>query len=106
MALSGAAVAAPPDVSFLTSQLRGALAGCGNNASFVGNDGAGVITVGTGVVTTCTLNFSQTYRTAPVCVATGSNIVALGINTTTSTLVVTAVASLANAKVSYHCATP
>jgi hypothetical protein len=39
---------------------------CGVSPAVVGFDSAGMITVGSGVIATCTLNFSTTQATAPL----------------------------------------
>lgn len=39
---------------------------CGSGPTVLGNDTAGVITVGSGTVTSCTLNFAQAFAQAPI----------------------------------------
>lgn len=40
---------------------------CGTSPSLVGTDNAGTITVGSGIVTSCTLNFANSFANTPVC---------------------------------------
>lgn len=56
---------------------------CGTSPSVTGTDGAGRITIGSGSPGSCTLNFSQTYSTAPFCTASAGQ--SLGMSTTVST---------------------
>ena len=44
-----------------------ALSSCGTSPSFVGNDNAGVITLGTGTPTGCVVTFGVPYVSAPMC---------------------------------------
>ena len=46
-----------------------AISSCGSGASVSGNDSSGKVTVGSGTVTTCSVNFSGTYGKAPNCIA-------------------------------------
>ncbi len=43
---------------------------CGTSASVAGNDTRGLVTVGSGSLTTCTITFSSNFGVAPVCVIT------------------------------------
>ena len=41
---------------------------CGASPSIAGNDNIGTVTIGTGVVTACTVTFANAYTNTPVCV--------------------------------------
>lgn len=62
-----------------------AVSSCGTGASVSGNDSSGKVNVGTGTVTSCSVNFSGTYGKAPNCIA-AINIatVALSVSATES----------------------
>lgn len=45
-----------------------AVSSCGTSPSVVGSDNGGTITVGSGIVTACTLTFANAYTNAPACV--------------------------------------
>lgn len=61
---------------------------CGSSPSVDGTDFSGVITVGGGVVTACTLNFTYPFARAPVCVASdNSTTVAVSLGTISTTAV-------------------
>ena len=76
---------------------------CGTSPSVTGTDQGGKITVGSGVVTSCVLNFSQTYPNAPKCVATADATVALSAAPTTSVLTIGAVSTIGGGSVYYYC---
>lgn len=79
---------------------------CGTTPSVVGNDTRGVITVGSGIsVTSCALNFKETYTTAPVCViSTSSTGVTAKITSISTTVLMTGFSStLGGGKVYYQC---
>lgn len=63
-----------------------AINSCGSGASVSGNDSIGTVTVGTGTITSCSINFSGTYATTPNCLAnlggTGSTVI--GVTPSTS----------------------
>jgi hypothetical protein len=48
------------------------LSSCGTSPTILGNDTAGIITVGTTPATSCTVTFTNTFTAAPVCVLTGN----------------------------------
>lgn len=78
--------------------------GCGTGATVLGNDSAGVITMGTGVVTTCTLTFARAWVVAPVCVGTPTLAVTVSVTPPTTTQVDWAFSlTLASAKLFYLC---
>lgn len=80
---------------------------CGTSPSVSGTDNWGVITVGTGVVTSCLLSFSQTYGAAPVCIMTPSAAtVAVGLSISTSAATIALSATLAGGKIFYWCGAP
>ena len=47
---------------------------CGSSPSVIGTDMQGAITVGGGVVTSCTLNFANAWANAPVCVESDNSV--------------------------------
>lgn len=69
------------------------------------NDISGIITVGTGTVTSCTLNFANVWTTAPGCRVSGGNISAYPIasTSTTSTMVITSTATMGGMSLFYDC---
>jgi hypothetical protein len=80
---------------------------CGTSPSVVGNDATGLITVGSGVVTACTLTFSRTYTTAPVCVAVASlATVTLGATTSTTAITFGMSLTLGGGTIRYLCDVP
>jgi hypothetical protein len=82
------------------------LGACGASASLDSNahDGWGQINVGTGVVLSCTLNFSKTFDHAPAClVGTSATTVVPSIATTTTGLTVGLSVSLSGGKLFYLC---
>ena len=82
------------------------LGACGVGPSLSANahDGWGTINVGTGVVTTCTLNFSTTLGGAPTClVSTSATAVTAGIGTSTTALTVSLSLSLGSGTIFYLC---
>lgn len=77
---------------------------CGTSPLLDGTDSAGVITLGSGVFTSCTLTFNQTWVAAPHCFANNQGAVAIVRATPTTTAVVfDAVALVAGAKLDYFC---
>lgn len=82
------------------------ISSCGTSPSVVGDDTAGLITVGTGGITsTCTITFSQTYTNAPHCfVNDRTAILAVRATPTTTTLVVdTSAPFAASSLIDYFC---
>lgn len=62
---------------------------CGSNPSVIGTDAAAVITVGSGVVTSCTMNFANVWANPPVCVESDNSTAVTGDITTTTTSSIT-----------------
>lgn len=62
---------------------------CGTSPSVIGTDNAGAITVGSGVVTSCTLNFAAAWGQTPVCVQTNNSTAVTGDISAISTTAVT-----------------
>lgn len=109
MALMGVAVyAAARQLSKTSGGDAGTPTACGTGATVTGTDQAGVITTGTGVVTSCTVPFSQTYGGAPVCVVSaGATALTAGIaSITPSSFMVGLSLSLPSGKIYYHCTMP
>jgi hypothetical protein len=77
---------------------------CGSSPYVNGNDEAGFIKVGSGSPTSCTLNFKTAYQYAPVCVANdNSGILAIQVQTATSTATFSAASSMSGATLGYIC---
>lgn len=77
---------------------------CGTSPTVTGADSAGIITVGTGTVTSCALNFKTTFANAPSCAATLSvSGITLGMASTTSVMTVTSSGSMGGDKIFYQC---
>ena len=69
-----------------------------------GDDVSGRVTVGTGVVTSCTLTFGTARTTAPPCIAVASSTtVVIATNTTPQALTVTMSVTLGGGQFSYLC---
>jgi hypothetical protein len=79
---------------------------CGTSASVDGTDSGGIISTGTGVVLSCTLNFSATLSTVPYCViSTGASALTTGISSiTASALTIGLSLTLTSGKIYYMCA--
>ena len=78
---------------------------CGTTPAITGDDNTGTITVGTGVVTACTIAFNATWNAAPACVlstssaAIGSSVSAVSVTAVTFTFA----ADLSAGTVYYQC---
>lgn len=79
---------------------------CGSGASIDGNDGIGTISTGSGIVTSCNLDFSQKYSSAPVCVLTPSGAVTLSSTTDSEGIDIFLSLSLPSGKIYYICGIP
>lgn len=82
------------------------LSSCGTGPSTVsGNDSAGRFTVGSGVVTSCTVTFARTWTNAPVCMLNQENGTSVGLeaSTTASTMVITTTATVGGDNMTYMC---
>lgn len=79
---------------------------CGTSPSVVGGDNSGTITIGSGVVTACTLTFAKTWAGTPACVATsGSGSISAGVTAISTTAVTFGLsATLGDGKIYYFCA--
>lgn len=78
---------------------------CGTSPSVLGTDTAGVITIGGGVVTSCTMNWANTKGSIPVCVMSTNSTAVTGDITTTSTSSITFgfSATLGGGTINYLC---
>jgi len=82
---------------------------CGTSPSVAGGPVTGTITVGTGTVSSCAVNFGSTYDASPRCVATlasNTSAVALYISsasTTVLTIGCISTCNMASATINYHC---
>lgn len=97
-----------PAVADVDMQIRGGgvptVTSCGTSPSVAGTDMAGKISVGTGVVTSCTLNFSAQLAVSPDCLMTpSSSAVALGITPTVDNVVISISATLGGGAIYYLC---
>ncbi len=82
------------------------LGACGTSPTMAGNDTRGTVTMGTGTVTSCVVNFNATFTTAPICVATwntSASTIGMAVSSSTSALTVTFSANAAGLKVNYIC---
>ena len=88
-----------------TSGTAPTISACGaGTPSIVGNDNAGKVTIGTGVVTSCTLTFASSWTNAPACFANNETQILLTRATSTTTTVILDAAVTFDADViSYHC---
>lgn len=77
---------------------------CGSNPGVSGDDRSGVITVGSGVVTACTLNFSATLGYTPNCIAVPNSVLAVGVTAiSTSAVTFTVLSTIGGGKLYYVC---
>jgi hypothetical protein len=93
---------------FLVSGSDPAITSCGSSPSISGNDMAGIITVGSGTATACTLTFANTYGTEPMCVITAhfnnaSPFYFSAKSATAFTVTTPAGANFASTKINYVC---
>lgn len=81
------------------------ISSCGSDPSIIGNDSAGSITIGSGVITGCTLTFNQAWTAAPICIVTSNSAAITGGVTAVSTSAFTAgfSAALGGGKLYYRC---
>jgi hypothetical protein len=97
---------AKPDGTLLTSGGTPSVSSCGTSPTLASGstDTAGIINVGSGVVTSCTLTFSTAMSSAPSCVvSTSLATVVAGISTTTSAATIALSVSLGSGNIHYHC---
>jgi hypothetical protein len=93
---------------YVTGGSTPTISGCGTtpNGSVVGNDKDGVITIGGGSVTGCTLTFSQTYGLGCVVACTISDSITTttpDVTSTPTTMTLGFSASIGGGTVEYHC---
>jgi hypothetical protein len=84
------------------------LGACGTTPTIAGNDMRGVVTLGTGSPTSCTVTFAAAYVTTPVCVITpvsgNPGAIQWWVNPSTTELVMNFSASpTASQQFAYHC---
>jgi hypothetical protein len=82
-----------------------AVSSCGTSPTLNGLDGAGVITVGSGIVTSCTLTFGQTWSVTPHCFLNieGVTNIAASATPTTTTMTINFSVSAGGDKIDYFC---
>lgn len=79
---------------------------CGTDPSVSGTDLKGVITVGTGAVTSCALNFGVAYGTAPTCLCNAiksTTPIACAVTASTTVMTVTTAATVDTGTITYMC---
>jgi hypothetical protein len=80
--------------------------GCGSGSSVTGFDSGGIVTLGSGAIVACVLNFSTTYSPALRClVSTPGIAIALNLGISTTQLTTTAVLTGGTSMI-YFCFTP
>lgn len=80
------------------------LASCGTNPVLAGNDAVGTITVGAGLITSCTLTFGSAWTNPPSCMTEDATaVVSLQANANTTTMTITSSVSIGAGKVNYLC---
>lgn len=73
----------------LASGTAPTVSSCGVSPSISGSDNFGSVTAGTGVLTTCVINFAKTWGAAPRCVASsGTAIASMTVTATTTQLTI------------------
>ena len=81
-----------------------AINSCGSGASVTGNDSTGIVTIGGGAVTSCSVNFSGTYGAAPNCIISlGATGATFGVTSTTSGFTVATSADVHGGSLTYMC---
>lgn len=80
---------------------------CGTSPSISGNDSAGVVTLGSGGITSCVVTFAVAYGSAPVCTITPADAVTAAatpyITSATGSLTINFGSSVASGTVHYRC---
>ena len=97
--------AAKYDGDLISSGTTPGMGTCGSSPSVFGTDTAGVITIGSGIVTSCTMNWANTKGSVPVCVMSTNSTAVTGDITTTSTSSITFgfSATLGGGTINYIC---
>src|SRR3990167_6404948 len=87
------------------SGINASTTSCGTLPDVVGNDSVGTVTIGTGIVTACTLTCATQYINAPVCVMTINTSAVTGSITdiTTSSVTFSFSATVGGGQIYYHC---
>ena len=79
------------------------LSSCGTSPTISGTDIAGVVTMGTGTPTGCTITFATAYTNAPYCLVTWqTNIASMQYTISASTITLVQTATSSN-KINYMC---
>jgi hypothetical protein len=77
---------------------------CGTDPSIEGDDFAGVVTIGSGVVTSCTITFAKAYAVAPSCVITSDAVIVIRVGAiSTTTVTLNSGVSIATNIIHYQC---
>jgi hypothetical protein len=98
----------PVPAQFLGNIGSTTVTACGStpSGSVIGDNTKGVITVGGGVVTGCTLTFSHTLSVTPACIFTPSGLVMVSGTFSTSAATIGLSATLGGGKIAYWCFDP
>jgi trimeric autotransporter adhesin len=77
---------------------------CGASPTIAGSDSAGIVLVGTGTVTSCTIPFATAFANPPICTANdNTDFLVLKASTSTTALTLSAQSSFASDALSYIC---
>ncbi|MFL6352715.1 MAG: hypothetical protein ACJ74Z_12825 [Bryobacteraceae bacterium] len=77
---------------------------CGTSPTIAGSDSAGVVVVGSGAVTSCTIPFTTAFASSPICTANdNTNFLVLKPSASTTALTLTAQSSFNGDTLSYIC---
>lgn len=81
------------------------LSSCGGSPAVTGDDNSGTITIGSGVVTACTITFAQTWTNTPTCtISDNSTTVTIDVSSlSTSALGISSSATIGGGTVYYQC---
>lgn len=83
-----------------------AVSSCGTSPTIAGDDKAGMVTVGTGSPTACTITFFQAYNNAPYCVLSWGSILAAEAYTVSASGIAITQTGTSSDKITYHCIGP
>jgi hypothetical protein len=77
---------------------------CGSSPTIAGSDSAGLVVVGSGTVTSCTIPFASAFTNPPICTANdNTDFLVLKPTTSTTTLTLSAQSSFGSDTLSYIC---
>lgn len=87
----------------VTSGTTPTIVTCGIGGTVVGNDTAGRITAGSGLLGSCIMTFAAAFANAPICVVQDETTLAVLRPSTTTTSLTISATSLTGDKLVYHC---